>query len=44
MILHNCLVEVVYYLKQAFHLLYDKSFTPVEELLYIGMIDSRIIR
>ena len=24
------LVEVVYYLKQVFHLLYDKSITPAE--------------
>ena len=34
----NCLVEVVYYLKQVFHLLYDISVTPAEELLYFSLI------
>ena len=29
------LVEVVYYLKQVFHLLSDKSATPAESLLYL---------
>ena len=38
------LVEVVYYLKQVFHLLYDVSVTPAEALLRLNMIDNRIIR
>ena len=33
-----CLAEVVYYLKQVFHLLCDKIVTPVEELLYFSLI------
>ena len=32
------LVEVVYYLKQAFHLLYDKSVTQAEALFYFSLI------
>ena len=32
------LVEEVYYLKQVFHLLYDKSVTPAETLLYFPII------
>ena len=34
----NCLVEVVYYLKQVFHLLYNKGVTSVENLSYISLI------
>ena len=34
----NRLVEVVYYLKQVFHLVYDKSVTPAEELFYFYLI------
>ena len=37
-------VEVVYYFKQVFYLLYDKSVTPAESLLYFNIIDSCIIR
>ena len=37
------LVEVVYYLKQVFHLLYDKSATPAEALHYSGAFDPDII-
>ena len=40
----NCLVAVAYYLKLVFHLLNDKSVTPAEELLFINIIDSCIIR
>ena len=32
------LVEVVYYLKQEFTLLYDKSVMPAEALLYLSLI------
>ena len=32
------LVEVVYNLKQIFHLLCDKSVTPVKALLYFSLI------
>ena len=32
------LVEVVCYLKHVFHLLYDKSVTLVEALLYFSLI------
>ena len=32
------LVEVVYYLKQVFHLLYDKSDMLAEALLYFSLI------
>ena len=32
------LVEVVYYFKQLFYLLYDKSVTPAEALLYLPII------
>ena len=32
------LVEVAYYLKQVFHLLYDKSVTPAVALLYFSLI------
>ena len=41
------LVEVVFYLKQVFHLLYDNSATKVEggiTLLFLNIIDSCIIR
>ena len=31
------LVEVDYYLKQVFNLLYDKCVTPVEALLYFSL-------
>ena len=31
-------VEVVYYYKQVFHLLYDTSVTPVEAILYLFII------
>ena len=34
----NCLAEVVYYLKLVFHLLFDKSLTSAEELLYFSLI------
>ena len=34
----KCLVEVDYYLKQVFNLLYDNSVTPAEELLYISSV------
>ena len=30
--------EVIYYLKQVFHLLYDLSVTPLEALLYFSLI------
>ena len=30
------LVEVAYYLEQAFHLLYDKGVTPAEVLPYFS--------
>ena len=32
------LVEVVYYIKNVFHLLYDESFMPAEALLYFSLI------
>ena len=32
------LVEEVYYLKQVFHLLYDKSVMPVEALFSLSLI------
>ena len=32
------LVDVVYYLKQVFYLLYENSVTPAEELLYFSLI------
>ena len=32
------LVDVVYYLKQVFHLLHDKSATPAEALLCFSLI------
>ena len=38
------LVVVVYYLKQVFHLLYDKSVTLAEALLFLSIINSHIIR
>ena len=31
-------VEVAYYLKQVFHLQYDKSATPAEALRYFSLI------
>ena len=34
----NCLVEVVYYLKQLFHLLYDIYVTTAETLLHFSLI------
>ena len=34
----NCSVEVVYYLKQVFHLLCHKSVIPAEELPYYYLI------
>ena len=37
------LVEAVYYLKQVFHLLYDKSVTPAEELPYFHLILKIIV-
>ena len=32
------LIAVVYYLIKVFHLLYDKSVTPVKALLYFSLI------
>ena len=32
------LLEVAYYLKQVFHLLYDNGATPAEALPYISVI------
>ena len=32
------IVKVVYYLKQAFHLQYDKSVMPAETLPYLSLI------
>ena len=32
------LVEIVYYLKQVFHLLHDESVTSAEALLYFSLI------
>ena len=34
----NCLVEVVYYSKQAYHLLYVKGVKPAEDLHYFSSI------
>ena len=31
-------VEIVYYLKQVFHLLYDKSFMPADALLCFSLV------
>ena len=33
-------VEEVYYLKQVFHLLCDKSVTPAEAFLFLNIIDE----
>ena len=38
------LVEVVYYFKQVFHLLYDKGVTPAEALLFFNIMDRCIMR
>ena len=37
------LAEVIYYLKQVFHLLYDKSVAPAEVLPYFSLIIIIII-
>ena len=34
----SCLFEVVYYLKQVFRLLYDKSVSPAEALHHFSLI------
>ena len=41
MTLIDCLVEVVYYLKQVIHLLYEKGDTPAEEGQYFVLVIIR---